>query len=112
MTGYPNEDEGPDEVNWQNPQMSEEKMEHMSLIARLQKPMWVHSSNPFEGRQLEREETLAAMSEAAAAIADLVKALDQVKVVCDDNAPDSCDKKMALDFVRQVAAAALAKVKP
>jgi hypothetical protein len=46
------------------------------------------------------------------AVPDLVAALDQIKGVCEDNAPESCDKTMALDFVRQVTSAALAKVKP
>jgi hypothetical protein len=31
MTGYPNEDEGPDEVNWEEVDMSEEKPEHTPL---------------------------------------------------------------------------------
>lgn len=38
----------------------------------------------------------------------LEAALEQIRTVCDDNAPASCDKEMALNFVRDVAAKALA----
>ena len=58
------------------------------------------------------QQTIDRIVRSVNAVPDLVAALDQIKGVCEDNAPDSCDKRMALDFVRQVAAAAVAKVKP
>jgi hypothetical protein len=39
------------------------------LVEKLRNPMWVHSSAPFNGPQLAQEENLAAMSEAADALA-------------------------------------------
>ncbi|KQZ00922.1 hypothetical protein ASD45_08650 [Pseudolabrys sp. Root1462] len=38
-----------------------------------------------------------------AEIGKLAAKLEQIAAVCHDNAPPSCDKGMALDFVRQVA---------
>lgn len=38
------------------------------LIERLRNPMWAHSTAPFPSPQLEQEENLAAMNEAAAEI--------------------------------------------
>lgn len=42
-----------------------------TLVDRLRFPMWVHSNMPFHGPQLDQEENLAAMVEAAARIAEL-----------------------------------------
>lgn len=39
---------------------------------------------------------------------DLKAAMKRVEAVCEDNAPASCDHKLALDFVLQIATAALA----
>jgi hypothetical protein len=44
-----------------------------------------------------------------AAAPDLLAALEQIAVVCTDNMDRSCDHRMALDFVRQVANDAFAK---
>lgn len=45
-----------------------------ALLERLRNPMWVHSSLPFEGPQLERDENIAAMKEAADEIEHLTVA--------------------------------------
>jgi hypothetical protein len=37
----------------------------------------------------------------------LRKALEQIRIVCDDNVSDTCDKSLALKFVRDVADKAL-----
>lgn len=60
--------------------------------------------------QLAARDTL--LDRQAQRLASARKALDQIKGVCEDNAPASCDKGMALDFVRQVATAALAAPQP
>ena len=41
------------------------------IIERLRNPMWAHSSAPFESPQIEQEENVAAMNEAADEIASL-----------------------------------------
>jgi len=39
-------------------------------------------------------------------------ALEQIAIVCTDNMDRSCDHRMALDFVRQIANDALANTRP
>lgn len=50
----------------------------------------------------ERREDRA-IAQAVARERGLREKLDQIATVCRDNAPPSCDKGMALDFVRQIA---------
>jgi hypothetical protein len=155
MTDYPNEDEGPDEVNWQEPHMSEKTPQafieakaerdsgwpemtsprHTSLLpcpfcqsaVQFRKALHICDGNTdaiihaepsncgmaqFEDGSTDESIVAKWNTRSVNAVPDLIAALDQISGVCEDNAPDSCDKKMALDFVRQVAAAAVAKVKP
>jgi hypothetical protein len=104
MTSYPNEDEGPDEVNWTL------HVQPDDCVADHKYSLWQEGEIAIlaNGDGDKLEEIVRSVN----AVPDLIAALDQISGVCEDNAPDSCDKKMALDFVRQVAAAALAKVKP
>lgn len=58
----------------------------------------------------DRDVFIAAADEIASLRAQLAstrKALEQVAIVCTDNMDRSCDHRMALDFVRQVANTAL-----
>jgi uncharacterized Zn finger protein (UPF0148 family) len=49
------------------------------LVERLRNPMWAHGNIPFESPQLEQEENLAAMAEAAAEIERLVGLFEGVR---------------------------------
>ncbi len=49
-----------------------EKKGGVELIERLLNPMWAHSNMPFESPQLEQEENLAAMRDAAKEIQRLL----------------------------------------
>lgn len=49
------------------------------LVERLRNPMWAHGNIPFESPQLEKEENLAAMAEAAAEIERLVGLVENVE---------------------------------
>ena len=51
------------------------------LIERLRNPMWAHSDTPFESPQLERDENIAAMNEAADEILRLRATIDQLRLV-------------------------------
>jgi hypothetical protein len=66
---------------------------------------------PLYAKPFASSDFLALSTPPVVAGADRAAELKQILSICEDNAPDFCNHKMALDFVRQVAARAIVDAK-
>jgi hypothetical protein len=111
MTGYPNEDEGPDEVKWEDAGMTE-KPEHTPLPELGY--LYVDGSHGLIGVDLAKQKHLlncGTVMGAVNAVPDLVKALEEARDLLLEIKQGS-HARSPNHNARLVIEAALAKVKP